>query len=216
MLELKSAQARYHGVIALQAIDLTIRQGEKLALVGRSGSGKSTLLNLIFERFPEDAALVPQDSGLVQTLSVFHNVYMGRLAAHSVWSNLLNLVRPQKKEMVDIGTILQQLQLEDKLFSPVGKLSGGQKQRTAIARSLYQGGALLLADEPVSAVDEHQSREVMETLCGAFSTVVLAMHDIDLALDYCDRILGLQAGKCVLDQPSHDLTRADLLPLYRD
>lgn len=200
----------------MQAIDLTIRRGEKLALVGRSGSGKSTLLNLIYERTSADSAWVPQDAGLVQTLSVFHNVYMGQLAEHRVWYNLLNLIRPQQKEIAQVKKVLQKLQLDEKLFSPVGMLSGGQKQRTAIARSLYQGGVLLLADEPVSAVDEHQSRQVMDTLCSAFSTVVLAMHDIDLALDYCDRIVGLQAGKRVLDAPSSDLTRADLLPLYRD
>ncbi len=215
LIQLESAQAHYQGELALHDIDLQVHEGERLSLVGRSGAGKSTLLRLIYEQHSNGTALVPQDEGLVQTLSVYHNVYMGQLAAHPVWYNLFNLIKPFKQRVSEINQVLERLQLEAKLFEPVGQLSGGQRQRTAVARSLYQGGNLLLADEPVSAVDEHQARLILDALCEDFSTVVLALHDIDLALQYSDRIIGLQDGRIVFDEPAGDLTTNDLMPLYR-
>jgi len=215
LIQLTAAQASYQGTIALDDINLSVHQGEKLALVGRSGAGKSTLLSLIYEHHPDGTALVPQDNGLVHKLSVYHNVYMGQLGSHPGWYNLVNLIRPIKDRVAEVDAVLQRLQLDQKLFEPVGKLSGGQRQRTAVARSLYQGGQLLLADEPVSAVDDHQSRLVLDALCSDFSTVVLAMHDVNLALEYCDRIIGVEDGRIVLDQPSNKLKPEELLPLYR-
>ncbi len=215
LISLKAEQASYQGKLVLSDINLNVNRGEKIALVGPSGSGKSTLLRLIYSHHSENTALVPQDTGLVQTLSVYHNVYMGRLSQYSNLHNLVNLIKPFKKHIVEIKHCLKQVQLDEKIFEPVGRLSGGQRQRTAVARSLYQGGELLLADEPVSSVDEHQSKRVLDALCQEFSTVVLAMHDINLSLAYCDRIIGLQNGHIVLDSPSCDLTPDDLLPLYR-
>jgi len=214
MFHLKSASAHYKNEIALADITLHIPPGQKLALVGHSGSGKSTLLKLLYEQRPRDISLVPQDYGLVLTLSVFHNVYMGKLNAHPLWYNLLNLVRPLAKPADEVQKILQDFDLADKLFEPVGQLSGGQQQRTAMARAVMQNGKILLADEPVSSLDEQQSKLVMGHLCQRFDTVVLAMHDIDLALTYCDRIIGLDHGRIAIDAPSKQLQREDLLALY--
>lgn len=216
VLSLDSANAHYKDKIALEDITLHIPAGQKLAFIGHSGSGKSTLLKLLFEQRPKDIALVPQDYGLVTNLSVFHNVYMGQLGIQPLWYNLLNLVKPLKKPVVQVQAILDTLQLGDKLFEPVGQLSGGQQQRTAIARAMMQTGSILFADEPVSSLDEHQSRMVMGNLCKRFETVVLAMHDINLALAYCDRIIGLDQGRITLDQPSDCLKHSDLLQLYGD
>ena len=216
LIHLQDAQVRYQGKVVLNNINLSVHQGERLALVGRSGVGKSSLLHLIYEHHPDDATLAPQDEGLVQTLSVFHNVYMGRLGRHPGWYNLANLIKPFKVRVDEVEAVLVRLQLQQKLFDPVGQLSGGQRQRTSIARCLYQGGQLLLADEPVSAVDEYQARLILDVLCTDFTTMVLAMHDVALALEYCDRIIGLQDGTIVLDQPSKSLKPADLLPLYCD
>lgn len=214
MIELQSESASYQGVETLHDIDLYIAEGEKLALVGQSGSGKSTLIKLIYDRYPVDTALVPQDYGLVNNLSVYHNVYMGSLAQHSTLFNLANLVRPWPDQVKSVLGILERLQLESYLFKPVGRLSGGQKQRVAVARSLFQKGHLLLADEPVSSVDEQQSKVVLSHLMDGFSTIVLALHDIQLALSFCDRIIGLEKGRIILDSPSNDLTSQDLLSLY--
>ena len=97
-----------------------------------------------------------------------------------------------------------------------GQVSGGQRQRTAVARSLYQGGDLLLADEPVSAVDEHQAERILRLLPVYFPTIIVALHDTQLALDTCERIVGLNDGRIVLDLPSSQLSVAGLAHLYID
>lgn len=214
MLRLSSANATYQGQSVLQDITLHVPAGQKLALVGRSGSGKSTLLKLLYDLRPKDTALVPQDHGLVTSLSVFHNVYMGQLGRQSLWYNLLNLIRPLQQPKEQVRKILEIVQLNDKFFEPVGQLSGGQQQRTAIARALMQNSDILIADEPVSSLDEQQSKLVMRVLCEHFDTVVLAMHDINLALQYCDRIIGLDQGRVTIDAPADELNRTDLLNLY--
>ena len=214
MIQLQSESASYQGVKTLHDIDLQVSRGEKLALVGQSGSGKSTLIKLIYEHYPVNTSLVPQDYGLVNNLSVYHNVYIGCLEQHSTLYNLVNLIRPRPDQVKMVRTILVGLQLEDYLFRPVGRLSGGQKQRVAVARSLFQKGHLLLADEPVSSVDEQQSRVVLKQMLNGFSTVVLALHDIQLALAFCDRIIGLEKGRIVLDSPADALSVKDLLSLY--
>jgi phosphonate transport system ATP-binding protein len=214
LIQLNAESASYQGVKTLHDIDLHVKKGEKLALVGQSGSGKSTLIKLIYDRYPVGTALVPQDYGLVHHLSVYHNIYIGCLGQHSTLYNLANLIRPWPDQVETVRTILSGLQLEEQIFRPVGKLSGGQKQRVAVARSLYQKGQLLLADEPVSSVDEQQSKVVLTQLINGFSTIVLAMHDIQLALAFCDRIIGLENGRIVLDSPSKSLTTQDLLSLY--
>jgi phosphonate transport system ATP-binding protein len=211
---LQSETASYQGVKTLHDIDLQVSKGEKLALVGQSGSGKSTLIKLIYDRYPVNTALVPQDYGLVNNLSVYHNVYIGCLDQHSTLYNLVNLIRPKADQVEIVSTILDGLQLEDYLFRPVGNLSGGQKQRVAVARSLFQKGHLLLADEPVSSVDEQQSKVVLKQMLNGFSTIVLALHDIQLALAFCDRIIGLEKGRIVLDSPAEGLSVKDLLSLY--
>jgi phosphonate transport system ATP-binding protein len=214
MLELSSASVHYAGQCVLRDVSVQIRLGEKVALVGRSGAGKSTLLRLLYEQRPSDVALVPQELGLVNTLSVFHNVYMARLNRHNALYNLLNLVRPLAHEVAAVRPILQRLDLDEKLFEPAGQLSGGQQQRTAVARALHQGGAVLMGDEPVSAVDEHQSRRVLDTIVETHATVVLAMHDTALAIAYSDRIIGLDDGRITLDASSAGMRSSDLDELY--
>jgi phosphonate transport system ATP-binding protein len=187
-----------------------------VALVGKSGAGKSTLLKLFFRQQRRSTAIVPQELGLVKPLSVFHNVYMGRLHHHGSWYNLVNLIHPLQREKDAVREVVERLELgEEKLLAPVGELSGGQQQRTAVARALHQGARALLGDEPVSSVDEHQSRVVMEAINGAYQTVVLAMHDVALALAYTDRVVGLKDGRIVLDRPAADLESSDLDVLYR-
>jgi len=215
LLDLRLATAGYNGQVVLHDVTLAIEPGERIALVGRSGAGKSTLLRLIYERLADQAALVPQEHGLVKALSVFHNVYIGRLNRYSVWRNLANLVRPLHSDVESIRAIVAELELEAELFEPVGALSGGQQQRTAVGRALYQDAQVLLGDEPVSAVDEHQSRVILENINARKPTVILAMHDIGLALAYTDRIVGLRDGRITMDEPSAGLTASDLAPLYQ-
>src|SRR5215470_13122632 len=106
LVELRCESAGYGGRAVLHEIDLTIRTGERVAVMGRSGAGKSTLLNLLYARLADRVALVPQGAGLVKTLSVFHNVYMGRLDRHSTWFNLSTLVWPRRSLVDEVAAVL--------------------------------------------------------------------------------------------------------------
>lgn len=214
MLQLTNENLGYKQGVVLRNISLSIAEGERVALIGESGAGKSTLLSALQTRFHAKAALIPQDVGLVRNLSVFHNIYMGRLNANSTPHNLLNLVWPQKQEIAEIRPLVERLGLVDQLFKTTGELSGGQQQRTAVCRSLYQGGPVVIGDEPVSAVDSNMANQVMEALCEKFETVVLAMHDVELALTYSSRIIGLKNGEIALDQAANTLSRKDIDFLY--
>jgi len=214
-LSLRSVGATYGEQRVLEPLTLSIEAGEQVALVGRSGAGKSTLLSLLFDDKRSDIAYMPQELGLVQGLSVFHNVYMGRLAVKPTWYNIANLVWPFKDEVEAVHAVLEPLGLAAKRWSPVGELSGGQRQRTAVARTIYQDAGILLADEPVSALDGPQAHNVMRTLTSSYATAVLAMHDVELALGYTNRVIGIDDGRIALDKPAADLSPGDLLPLYQ-
>lgn len=215
LLQLSDEVAGYQGKTILRNLTLSIEAGERIGLVGESGAGKSTLLRLIYERCRDQAALVPQDSGLVQSLSVFHNVYMGRLHINSVWRNFRNLLKPARDDIATVRPIVEELRLEEKIFSPVAELSGGQQQRTAVGRALYNTGDVLLGDEPVSAVDEHQARDILTTVNNKKQTVVLALHDRALALEFTDRVVGIRDGRIVLDESTAGMVPGDLDDLYR-
>jgi phosphonate transport system ATP-binding protein len=214
LLELREESAGYKDKTILRGLNLTIKPGERIALVGESGAGKSTLLHLLYNRLGSKAALMPQDSALVQALSVFHNVYMGRLHERSVWRNLRNLIFPVPSDVDEVMAVLDRLRLGGKIFSNVGELSGGQYQRTALARALYHPGQVLVADEPVSSVDEHQAREILATMNNEKETVLLAMHDRELAIEFADRIVGIRDGQIVFDQSSKGMKPDDLNDLY--
>jgi phosphonate transport system ATP-binding protein len=214
-LALHEVAADYGGQPVLGPLSLSLVAGERVALVGRSGVGKSTLLGVMYRHWHrQGAALMPQDLGLVPTLSAFHNVYMGCLATHRTWYNLVSLVRPFRRDVKAIAALLESFSIADKLWTPAGELSGGQRQRVAAARAIHQAGRLLLADEPVSALDGPQSEVVMTALTEVYPTAVLAMHDVELALRFTDRVIGIDNGGIVLDERSARLNAQDLLPLY--
>ena len=214
LVDFKDRSAGFGGQAVLHGVNLTIRAGERVAIMGRSGAGKTTLLNLIYDTLSGSAALIPQAAALVRALSVFHNVYMGRLDRHPTWFNLRTLVWPRKNEVGEIAQVLEQVGLGDKLFEKAGALSGGQQQRASVARALYNGRPIVIGDEPVSALDRLQGSEIVARLCRTHDTVVLALHDIPLALEHAGRIIVLDPGRIVLDAPSRELCAADLQPYY--
>jgi phosphonate transport system ATP-binding protein len=214
VFDLKLASAGYDGRTVLSGIDLEIRAGERVAVMGRSGAGKSTLLGLLHAQRPADIALVPQAAALVRPLSVFHNVYMGRLDLHSTFHNLKTLVVPGKNEIDDIGAVLTRVGLADKMFAQAGALSGGQQQRTSVARALYNGRSILLGDEVVSALDSAQGSEILGELCRGHETLVLALHNVELALARTSRIIVLEHGRKIIDAPSASLRPDDLTAYF--
>jgi phosphonate transport system ATP-binding protein len=214
LLQLDGASAGYAGHAVLHDIDLTIRRGERIAVMGRSGAGKSTLLNLLYEKLAADVALIPQSAALVKTLSVFHNVYMGRLDRHAALYNLRNLVWPARRDVAEVERILSLVGMSEKLFAQAGALSGGQQQRTSVARAFYNGRSIVIGDEPVSALDRVQAGEILGKLCARCETAILALHDIALALAHTDRVVVLEQGHIVLNAPARSLSVSDLVPYY--
>lgn len=214
LLSLRNESAGFAGRSVLSGIDLDVREGERLALMGRSGAGKSTLLQLIYARLAQQAALVPQAAALVPSLSVFHNVYMGRLDRHSALRNLRMLAWPAAAELDAVRQVLERVGLADKLRARADTLSGGQQQRVSVARALYNGRAVVIGDEPVSALDRQQGAAVLRRMAETHGTMILALHDIALALDYADRVVMLDAGRIVLDRPAASVREPDLLQYY--
>lgn len=201
----------------LHDVSFALSKGERVVLLGRSGSGKTTLLNAIHDRLeasPQRLALVPQDNALVPQLSVLRNALMGRLDDHGALYNLASLVRPRRADRAEIETILARLGLDEQVDRPVEALSGGQKQRTALARAFFRGGDVLIADEPVSAVDETQAAQVLELVRDAFETSVLALHDLALARSFGTRLVGLREGRIAFDTTPEALSPAQTDALY--
>jgi phosphonate transport system ATP-binding protein len=215
LFALRQANLGYDRQPVVRDVTLAIEPGERVAIIGPSGAGKSTLLNALYQQQKTRTALVPQDGALVKQLSVYHNVYIGRLHRHGSFHNLVNLVRPLRAHVASVTSILQELDMAEKLFTPVGELSGGQQQRTAVARALYHGGEVLLGDEPVSAVDGTQARGVLRTIQRACATVVLVMHDVEMALEIATRVIFLRAGRVVFDRPAAELAAEERADLYR-
>ncbi|MBQ0756634.1 MAG: ATP-binding cassette domain-containing protein [Amphritea sp.] len=213
-LAIQNAYLAYGNHRVLGPVSLDVRAGEHLILLGKSGCGKSTLLNHLYTENRKDCALIPQDLGLVDNLSVYHNVYMGRLQRYSALRNFMNFVFPADARVAEVTPLLEQLGLDEKCFSTVAELSGGQQQRVAVARALYQAAPVLLADEPVSALDGPEADRVMALLGQYFATAVISLHDVDRALRYGQRIIAIQNGELVLDEPAHRLTVSSLDEFY--
>jgi phosphonate transport system ATP-binding protein len=213
-LDLSGLTASFGGKRVLGPLSLKISAGERVALVGKSGAGKSTLVRLIHDQVNRDSSLIPQELGLVNAISVFHNVFMGQLDRHPTWYNTLTLIRPFAPDKVAVRNLLHELGMSEKLWAPAASLSGGQRQRVAIARAMYRNAGLLLADEPVSALDDPMAHVVMKLLTKRFTTSVIALHDVDLALAYCTRIVGIQDGQIALNDTSERLAVSDIMSLY--
>lgn len=218
MLSFRDEALSYGRTTVLSGVDFTLRPGERVVLLGRSGAGKSTLLNAAYARMAEsfpDIALIPQEHGLVPQLSVFHNVYMGRLDAHRAAYNLANLIWPFRAERRAIAPVLETVGLDGFARATVETLSGGQKQRTALARAIHRGGRVLIGDEPVSAVDERHAAALIDELGRRFATILLALHDVALARRIATRLVGIRAGRIFFDRPTADVSDDDIHDLYR-
>ena len=215
MYDLENVSVGYEDTPVLEDISLRIREGEKVVIIGASGAGKSTLLKKLYALRPTQSAFIHQDYALIPQLSAFHNVYAGRLDQNSVAQNLQNLVRPQKRALASITPVFQAIGMEDKMFARVDTLSGGQQQRIAVGRAIYRHSSIILGDEPVSAIDPHQAGGLLGVIKKSADTVVLAMHDVQLALATFPRIIGLRQGSVVLDLPSEEVGEDTLVELYR-
>ncbi|MCJ8326326.1 MAG: ATP-binding cassette domain-containing protein [Campylobacterales bacterium] len=211
---LENENISYSKVNILSGVNLKVNKGEKVALLGKSGSGKSTLLKHLFSLQKNTSSYIPQELSLVNNLSVFHNIFLSKLDIYSSFYNLRNLFFPIKKEVNEIKLLLKDLSLEDKLFVKVSDLSGGQKQRVAILRAKFNKKSILLADEPISALDEYLAQKVLEDFVKDYETVICTLHNVSYAINTFDRVIGLKNGNILIDKACKDLTQEDRKILY--
>jgi phosphonate transport system ATP-binding protein len=157
-----------------------------------------------------------QQFNLVGRLPVIVNVLAGLLHRMPIWRSLIRLFN--KKELACGLDALRRVGIEDRALQRASTLSGGQQQRAAIARTLVQGAKVVLADEPIASLDPESSRRVMEILARINRedrcTVLVSLHQVNVALRYCPRTVALRQGRVVYDGPSANLTPALLRELY--
>lgn len=214
MLSLRAAQLGYGGQPVLADVDLAFTPGERVVILGPSGAGKTTLLRALYEQIGARAALVPQPHGLVGPLLTRHNIALGRIDRQSLLGNLRSLGWPSRAERSAIGAVAARLDLEDVLQQPAGTLSGGQQSRVAMARALYRGGDVLLADEPCAALDPRRAREALAALAADFETVICTMHDVRAGLELATRVIGVAGGVIRFDAPPTSVDTDWLAALY--
>jgi phosphonate transport system ATP-binding protein len=242
MIRLTGVSKRYGAErCALRDVSLHVAPGEMVLLTGPSGAGKTTLLQVLACALPPTSGtlavdgadpwrmprrdlqrlrarlfLAPQVPPLPPRQRVVTAVLAGRLPAMGLLSSLRSLFYPA--DIPAAYEALERFDLANKLFDRVDRLSGGERQRVGLARALLAPARLWLVDEPLSALDPTRAQQALATLVeGAREravTLVTTMHQVDEALEYFPRIVGLRDGTVAFDLATADVTRADLERLY--
>jgi phosphonate transport system ATP-binding protein len=241
MLTLDKVTRRFGDKAAVSDVSLSIAPGSFIGVVGRSGAGKSTLLRMINRLVdPSDGriifdnvdvtglkgadlhewrarcAMIFQQFNLVGRLDVLTNVLLGRLNHMPGYRSVLKLWSMDDKALA--LSALEQFDIAGLAAQRADSLSGGQQQRVAIARALVQEPQLILADEPIASLDPRNTKIVMDALLRINKhtgiTVLCNLHSLDLARSYCDRLIGMAAGRVVFDGAPEMLTDAAARELY--
>jgi phosphonate transport system ATP-binding protein len=242
MLRVAGLSHRYpNGKPVLESVDLTVGAGELVVVLGGNGSGKTTLLRCIartltpsvgcvsldgadltglsgeaLRRARRGLALISQYAALVKRRSVLANVACGALGHHDDWFTALGGL-PRTELSAALGH-LEAVGLPHLAHQRAGTLSGGQAQRVAIARALAQRPRAVLADEPVASLDPEAAEDIMallKRLAKAEGLAVLCvLHQVDLALNHADRVIGIRRGRIVFDAPCREVARDRVHGLY--
>lgn len=230
-----------NGVKGLQDINLEIEDGEFVGIIGMSGAGKSTFIRTInrlnditegkltvdgveisnlkgkaLRRFRRKVGMIFQSYNLVPRITVIRNVMSSLVPDMPLWRVILGLF--SKNDKMRALEALDRVSMLDKAFVRTDQLSGGQQQRVSLARTLAQNPSVLLADEPVAALDPVTAHEVMDDFKRINDelgqTVLINIHHVDLALDYAKRIIGIRSGSVVYDGPVSGVTQEILDNIY--
>lgn len=240
MISFVDVGKRYpNGYEGLKNINLQIEQGEFVAIIGLSGAGKSTLIRTInrmhditsgsltvdgtdvmslsgreLRRFRRKIGMIFQSFNLITRTTVIKNVLTAFVPDMPKLRSILGIYT--REEKLKALSSLDKVGILEKAFVRADQLSGGQQQRVALARTLAQNPQIILADEPVAALDPITARQVMEDFKRINRdmniSILLNIHHVDLALDYCDRVVGIRAGEIVYDGPASEVN-ADVLKL---
>ena len=230
-----------NGVHALKDVSFEVREGEFVSVIGPSGSGKSTLLRAINRLIPisggtvwldgqavsalrgkglrqlrRKVGMIFQNYNLVYSLSVLQNVLHGRLGYMSGVKGVFGLYSEEdKQEGLDL---LEEMGLADFAYNRASDLSGGQKQRVGIARAIIQGPKLLLCDEPIASLDPSSAKTIMDLLRDMTRkrniACIVNLHQLDVALKYSTRIIGLSKGEIVFDGRPEELDDCTIERIY--
>ncbi len=230
-----------NGVHALRGVSLDVKQGEFISIIGPSGSGKSTLLRAINRLIPisggevlldgeviskqrgkslrrqrRKVGMIFQNYNLVYSLSVVQNVLHGRLGYMSGIKGVFGIYSEEDKQKA--LDLLKEMGLEQFSYNRASDLSGGQKQRVGIARAIMQEPKLLLCDEPIASLDPSSAKTIMELLHDMTQkrniSCMVNLHQLDVALKYSTRIIGLSKGEVVFDGPPEKLTDEMIEKIY--
>ncbi len=241
VLVIEKLTKAYGSSRALDDVSLSIVPGQFVGVIGRSGAGKSTLLRALnrlgeptagrirwndldvtslsgrhLRDWRRRCAMIFQQFNLVGRLDVLDNVLMGRLGHTASWRAVTRMWSREDR-MLGMAA-LEQMGIANLAAQRADNLSGGQQQRVAICRALLQEPDIILADEPVASLDPRSSRIVMDALQRINRhygmTVLCNLHSLDLARSYCDRLVGVAAGKLVFDGAPAALTDAVARELY--
>ncbi len=231
-----------NGVKGLDDVTLKIDQGEFVGIIGLSGAGKSTLIRTInkmhditqgtltvngknvselrgkdLRRFRRGIGMIFQSFNLVNRTTVIKNVLTAKVPEMPFWRTLLGVYT--KAEKLEALENLDKVGILDKAYTRADQLSGGQQQRVALARTLAQNPKIILADEPVAALDPVTAKQVMDDFKKVNRemniSILINIHHVELALEYADRIIGIRAGKIVYDGPSSAVTQEVLDEIYK-
>jgi len=240
MLEIRNLRKNFEsGTEALKGVDLKINKGEFVSILGPSGSGKTTLLRSInglesidngeifldnkkidriyLSEVQKKTGMIFQEFNLVNNLSTINNVLSGLLNSSSKFLSMFYLfTREQKLEALQS---LETVDLLDKAYNRADELSGGQRQRVGIARAIIKKPLLLLADEPVASLDPKASNLIMSLLKKINKefniTIVCNLHQVELATQYSDRIIGLLDGAIMFDESTQNINKANINKIYK-
>jgi phosphonate transport system ATP-binding protein len=241
MLVLEGLTCRFGAKAAIDGVSFSVAPGGFVGVIGRSGAGKSTLLRTINRLAPVSAgrivykgtdvtalrgrelrrwrarsAMIFQQFNLIGRLDVLTNVLMGRLSEIPSWRSLAQLW--PEDDVAAALSALEQFDMGSLAAQRADQLSGGQQQRVAIARALVQEPEIILADEPIASLDPRNTKVVMDALLRINKhfgiTVLCNLHSLDVARSYCDRLIGMAAGRVVFDGAPAALTDHIARELY--
>ncbi len=229
----------YEGKEVLSLPELSIKPGEKIALIGSSGAGKSTLLGILSgtidtyrgevyihdlpintciskKKFHRKVGIIRQHFDLVGELSVINNVLAGRLGEWGFFKSLFSLFVPQEKKKA--VSALTRVGLIHKTYRKTSTLSGGEQQRVALARILIQNPEVILADEPVASLDPQRAEDILKLLVKLVDeeneTLIASLHSVEYAKKYFTRIIALKDGVIFFDLEPKEVTEEKLSSLY--